>query len=136
MRLSNSSLLLALVNTILQPKGEEKYAKKEQQRAHWLHCKRAHAILMDVLSLYGPEIYHPVWNQFKYFKLISEKKANIEKDENYSGLDTNELGNYSDFWDFTDKLLNHGTKNLDSKVRKPGIRAKLFSELKLSRFFL
>jgi hypothetical protein len=111
-----SSLLLSLVNTILEPK--EKLVKKEQQKEHWLHCKRAHAILMDVLSLYGPEIYHPIWNQFSYFKLVSTQKADLEKDDEYSELDTKQLANYSDFWDFTDRLLNHGTKNLESKVRK------------------
>lgn len=103
-----------MVNTILQPKA--KFDRKELQRAHWLHCKRAHAILMDVLSLYGPEIYYPIWNQFKYFKLISSALAKLEDDDNYSELDTRELNNYSDFWDFTNGLLNHGTKNLESKV--------------------
>lgn len=103
-----------LVNTILQPKT--KFKRKEDQKQHWLHCKRAHATLMDVLSLYGPEIYHPIWNQFKYFKLISTIKANLENDEIYSELDTNELSSYSDFWDYTGTLLNHGSKNLDSKV--------------------
>lgn len=103
-----------MVNTILQPKA--KFDRKELQRKHWLHCKRAHAILMDVLSLYGPEIYYPIWNQFKYFKLISSALAKLENDDNYSELDTLELSNYSDFWDFTDGLLNNGTKNLESKV--------------------
>ncbi|GAA5807825.1 hypothetical protein MFLAVUS_001204 [Mucor flavus] len=106
-------LLLGLVNTILQPKA--KFDRKELQRTHWLHCKRAHAILMDVLSLYGPEIYYPIWNQFKYFKLISSALAKLEDDDNYSELDTLELSKYSDFWDFTNGLLNNGTKNLESK---------------------
>lgn len=107
---------MALVNTILQPKS--KFNRKDQQKKHWLHCKRAHAILMDVLSLYGPEIYYPIWNQFKFFKLISHMNAQLENDDNYSELDTHELNNYSDFWDFTDSLLNSGTKNLESKVKK------------------
>lgn len=101
---------------ILQPK--DNFKKKEQQKEHYLHCKRAHAILMDVLSLYGPGIYNPVWNQFKYFQLVSANKAEMEKDDIYSELDTNQLEKYSDFWEFTDKLLNQGTKNLDSKVRE------------------
>ncbi|KAG2230745.1 hypothetical protein INT48_006333 [Thamnidium elegans] len=44
--------------------------------------------------------------------------AKLENDDNYSELDTHELSNYSDFWDFTNRLLNHGTKNLESKCRR------------------
>lgn len=104
-----------LVNTILQPKA--KFKTKEDHKNHWLHCKRAHATLMDVLSLYGPEIYNPMWNQFKYFKLVSSAKAKSEDNEIYSDTDTKELSNYSDFWDYTDTLLNRGSSNLDSKVK-------------------
>lgn len=96
--------------------SKEKYTKKTEQKDHWQHCKRAHAILLDILSLYGPEIFHSLWNQFKFFKLISDRKANLELDDVYSELDTKSLANYSDIWNFTDQLLNHGTKNLDSKV--------------------
>lgn len=98
--------------------SKEKYTKKAEQIDHWQHCKRAHAILLEMLSLYGPELFYPLWNQFKFFKLISDRKANIEMDDNYSELDTKELSKYSDIWNFTDQLINHGTNNLDSKVRK------------------
>lgn len=103
-----------LINSMLQPK--DKFSRKEQHRSHWIFCKRAHATLMDVLSLYGPEIYDPIWNQFKYFKYVSATKASLEDDEIYSEFDNKELSNYSDFWDYTDTLLNHGSANLDSKV--------------------
>ncbi|CAO3620379.1 unnamed protein product [Mucor hiemalis] len=109
-------MILTLVNTMLNPK--DKFTKKSQQKDHWQHCKRAHAILLDILSLYGPEIFHSLWNQFKFFKLVSDRKANTEVDDAYSELDTKRLTNYSDIWNFTDQLLNHGTKNLDSKCRR------------------
>ena len=105
---------MTIVNDMLQPK--DKFKKKAEQKNHWQHCKRAHAILMDILSLYGPEIFHPLWNEFKYFKLISKKKAILEMDNCYDALDTKMLNNYDDFWHFTDQLLNHGSQNLDSKV--------------------
>lgn len=99
---------------MLHPK--DRYTKKADQKAHWQHCKRAHAILLDILSLYGPEIFHPLWNQFKFFNLVSKRKANTEMDDNYSELDTKELEKFSDFWNFADQVFNHGIQNLESKV--------------------
>lgn len=109
-------MLLSLVNFILQPKNKLK--KKQELAGHWLHCKRAHAILMDVLNLFGPEIYHPVWNQFRYFELISAKSASNELDDDYDELDTHQLGEYSDFWNYTDRLLNQDAQDIDAKVKK------------------
>jgi hypothetical protein len=113
-------LLLSLVNFILQPKNKLK--KKQELAGHWLHCKRAHAILMDVLNLFGPEIYHPVWNQFRYFELISAKSASNELDDDYDELDTHQLGEYSDFWNYTDRLLNQDAQDIDAKVKKKNLR--------------
>ncbi|KAI8076691.1 uncharacterized protein B0P05DRAFT_545475 [Gilbertella persicaria] len=109
-------LLLALINFILKPKSS--FKKIEQLRNHWRHCKRAHAILLDVLTLFGPEIYHPLWNQFKYFELISTKAARREEDDDYDQLDTQELKKYRDFWNFADRLLNREEKDLDAKCRR------------------
>jgi hypothetical protein len=112
----NSALLLSLINFILQPKI--KFKKAQDLTNLWLHCKRAHAILIDVLHLFGPEIYYPVWNQFRYFELISTKSAAKELDDDYDELDTGRLGEYSDFWNYTDRLLNKDIQDLDVKVRK------------------
>ncbi|KAI9473571.1 MAG: hypothetical protein EXX96DRAFT_310502 [Benjaminiella poitrasii] len=110
------SLLLSLVNLILQPK--KKFKRKELLKEHWTHCKRAHALLLEVLYLFGPEIYHPLWNQFRNFEFISTNRALNEIDDDYNALDTNMLREYSDFWGFTNRLLNHGGKDLDSKCRR------------------
>lgn len=99
---------------MLQPK--QKFKNKQALKEHWLHCRRAHAILMDVLNLFGPEIYHPVWNQFRYFELISAKSAKKELDDDYDELDTGRLGEYRDFWNYTDRLLSKDNQDLDAKV--------------------
>lgn len=99
------------MNIILKSK---KGIKKQQHlRQHWLYCKRAHSILIDILYLFGPSIFNRLWNQFRYFNLVS---AIDEENDDYELLDTKELREYSDFWQFTDNLLNKEAKDLDSKV--------------------
>ncbi|KAI7900661.1 uncharacterized protein BX663DRAFT_439128 [Cokeromyces recurvatus] len=110
------SLLLSLVNLILQPK--EKLKTKKLLKEHWIYCKRAHAILMDALYLFGTEIYSPLWNQFRNFELIPTKRAQRALDDDYNVLDTNTLREYSDFWGLVNRVLNHGGKDLETKCRK------------------
>ena len=114
-----SPLLLSLVNFILKPKTE--FRKLEHLRDHWGHCKRAHAILLDVLALFGPDIFNPLWNQFRYFELVHTKTAVKEQDDDYDQLDTEELKQYRDFWNFTDRLLNREGKDINAKVRPVSI---------------
>ncbi|KAI8987415.1 hypothetical protein BDF20DRAFT_904540 [Mycotypha africana] len=109
------ALLLALINFILKPKHS--FKKKQTLKEHWLHCKRAHAILLDILSVFGPKIFNPMWNQFRYFELISTEEAKAAQDDDYDDLDTEELANYSDFWNFTDRTLNCEAQNLEAKCR-------------------
>ncbi|KAI8375686.1 hypothetical protein EDC96DRAFT_551476 [Choanephora cucurbitarum] len=109
-------LLLSLVNFILKPKTE--FRKLEHLRDHWGHCKRAHAILLDVLALFGPDIFNPLWNQFRYFELVHTKTAAEEQDDDYDQLDTEELKQYRDFWNFTDRLLNREGKDINAKCRR------------------
>lgn len=82
---------------------------------HWLECKQAHAILLDILNLYGPDIFLPVFNEFRSFEIISAKEKKSLRDESYELLDTKRLGEYRDFWNFTDRLLSATTSDLETK---------------------
>lgn len=108
-----SNILITLINFILQPKDELR--NKRKLIGHWLECKRAHAILLDILSLYGPDIYLPVFNEFRSFELISSKDKKHLRDEIYELLDTQRLGEYRDFWNFTDRVLSATATDLETK---------------------
>ena len=99
----------------MKPKDELR--TKPKLISHWLECKRAHTILLDVLNLYGPDIYLPVFNEFRSFELIPSKDKKNLKDEIYELLDTERLGEYRDFWNFTDRLLSATTNDLETKCR-------------------
>ncbi|KAI8355712.1 hypothetical protein BD560DRAFT_455924 [Blakeslea trispora] len=109
-------LLLSLVNFILKPRT--RFKNLDQLRDHWRHCKRAHAILLDALALFGPEIFNPLWNQFRYFELVPTKIAAKEQDDDYDQLDTEELKHYRDFWNFADRQLGRETKDINAKCHR------------------
>ncbi|RCH95087.1 hypothetical protein CU097_003569 [Rhizopus azygosporus] len=112
-----SALLLTLINLMLQSK--DSFRSKETQVTHWIHCKQAHMLLMDILTLFGPNIYKPVWNEFMYFNISCSQQSIEEEDESshYELLNTKELSHYFDFWDYTDKLLNHSSLTLNDRCR-------------------
>ncbi|KAF1798531.1 hypothetical protein FB192DRAFT_1391990 [Mucor lusitanicus] len=109
------NILITLINFILKPKEELKDKKK--LISHWLECRRAHGILLDILKLHGPDIYLPVFNEFRSFELISSEDKQNLRDDNYEQLDTQRLGEYRDFWNFTDRLLSATTTDLETKCR-------------------
>lgn len=106
-----SPLLVSVVNIIL--KSKKKIKKRQLLRQHWLLCKRAHSVLIDILHLFGPGIYNQLWNEFKYFELVAAKDEN---NDDYEILNTKQLAEYRDFWQYTDALLNTEAKDIDSKV--------------------
>ncbi|KAL7334182.1 hypothetical protein PS15p_202988 [Mucor circinelloides] len=107
------NILITLINFILQPK--DTLRNKRKLIDHWLECKQAHAILLDILNLYGPDIFLPVFNEFRSFEIISAKEKKSLRDESYELLDTKRLGEYRDFWNFTDRLLSATTSDLETK---------------------
>ncbi|KAK4516368.1 uncharacterized protein ATC70_011339 [Mucor velutinosus] len=107
------NILITLINFILQPKNELR--NKDKLVKHWLECKRAHALLLDILSLYGPDIYLPVFNEFRSFELISSKDKNSLHDDIYELLNTKRLSEYRDFWNFTDRVLSATTTDLETR---------------------
>ncbi|KAI8642035.1 hypothetical protein BD408DRAFT_417233 [Parasitella parasitica] len=110
------NILISLVNFILKPKNYLKTRPK--LTAHWLECKRAHGILLDVLNMYGPDIFLPVFNEFRSFEIISTIEKNNLRDESYELLDTKMLAEYRDFWAFLDRLLSATRKDLETKCRR------------------
>ena len=100
----------------MQPKNELKTKRKLTN--HWLECKRAHAILLDVLNLYGPDIFLPVFNEFRSFEIISTKAKKDLQDDSYELLDTKRLAEYRDFWNFVDRLLSLTTCDLEAKCSR------------------
>lgn len=108
-----SNILVTLINFILQPKEDLK--NQHKMIDHWLECKRAHAILLDILNLYGPDIFLPVFNEFRSFEVVSSRAKRDLQDESYELLDTKQLGEYRDFWNFVDRVLSATTRDLQAK---------------------
>ncbi|KAG1444110.1 hypothetical protein G6F46_012602 [Rhizopus delemar] len=111
-----SALLIALINTMLQSK--DGFKSRETQRNHWSQCKQAYTLLMDVLTLFGPEMFNPVWNEFAYFKLSSSQSMDMDDESGqYELLNTKELSAYSGFWNYVDKVLNQPSHHLEARCR-------------------
>ncbi|RCI04705.1 hypothetical protein CU098_008931 [Rhizopus stolonifer] len=83
----------------------------------WLLCKKAHTLLVDVLTLSGPHTFDPLWNQFRHFELIETRRATKAcQDDDYDLLNTGELTTFCDFWNFVERLLKDASKGLDAHV--------------------
>lgn len=54
-----------------------------------------------------------------YFNISCSQQSIEEEDESshYELLNTKELSHYFDFWDYTDKLLNHSSLTLNDRCR-------------------
>ncbi|KAG1145648.1 hypothetical protein G6F36_015122 [Rhizopus arrhizus] len=73
---------------------------------------------MDVLTLFGPEMFNPVWNEFAYFKLSSSQSMDMDDESGqYELLNTKELSAYSGFWNYVDKVLNQPSHHLEARCR-------------------
>ncbi|KAI8076576.1 uncharacterized protein B0P05DRAFT_638107 [Gilbertella persicaria] len=83
----------------------------------WLLCKKAHTLLVDVLTLSGSHTFDPLWNQFRHFELIETRRATKAcQDDDYDLLNTGELTTFCDFWNFVERLLKDASKGLDAHV--------------------
>ncbi|KAI9262742.1 hypothetical protein BY458DRAFT_514866 [Sporodiniella umbellata] len=113
-----STLLTALINTMLQSK--ETFKSREAQRTHWTQCRQAYTLLADVLALFGPSMYNPVWNEFSEFRIDCDAYQNEDMEDEssqYELLDTKQLAAYHDLWGYIDTTLNQANANLESKCR-------------------
>ncbi|RCH92449.1 hypothetical protein CU098_009551, partial [Rhizopus stolonifer] len=113
-----SALLTALVNIMLQSK--DRFRSRDAQRTHWTQCKQAYTLLIDVLTLFGPAIYNPIWNEFLYFDIPCDAQQNEDMEDEssqYELLNIKELSAYRDIWDYIDKTLNESNSYLDSKCQ-------------------
>ncbi|KAI8886328.1 hypothetical protein K501DRAFT_171162 [Backusella circina FSU 941] len=117
-------LLSILINFILQPKTKIK--TRHDKKRHFLACRKAYHILLDVLHLFGSSIFNRIWMEFGTNTARAtalnmngkRKRQSGNSSDSDEDMFTKYVGEFEDLWQLIRVVLKYSKNTLESVCRR------------------